>query len=289
MSTPTVLLDKLRELKPKVIDDFCRLAIDGAICALTDVGNPLRLNYFSTAVRILYEHTMRKLASGDDVKKSPWFDIKRATPAGNPTRGQRIQFAIQGGLSDTFLRSELGINIDPMRKALIAAVDDLGKHVHGEEDTIILDRVEQDREASVAIAALTAFLDTYAACRQAIVEPIQEHLDAAAVDALLAETIQEVDELATHHSVEEIYVAETVVRAITAIDIVYRATGTLSVGLQWGSNSDVRRGDGAEIDKSFPFHCDITVPLEDLWDPSLGDVLYGVDTSEWVGAMQPDE
>ncbi len=66
--------------------------------------------------------------------------------------------------------------------------------------------------------------------------------------------------------------------------ITYRVEGTISVSLQWGSNSDVRRGDGAELDDDFPFHCDIELPLGDPWDLNEAETNYGVDTSSWYPA-----
>ncbi|WGD53567.1 hypothetical protein QA641_06540 [Bradyrhizobium sp. CB1650] len=111
--------------------------------------------------------------------------------------------AIQGGLSDGFVKDTLQIEIAPR---IIKAVDNLSKHVHGREDTIIEGHDEQDAAASGAIDVLGNFLDTYHECRSTILNAIQQELDDAAVDALLSDTIQEVDALATHHSVEEVYV-----------------------------------------------------------------------------------
>jgi hypothetical protein len=94
---------------------------------------------------------------------------------------------------------------------------------------------------------------------------------------MISDTILEVDELATHHSVDEVYVDRTTVK------------GSLAVGLQWGSNSDVRRGDGVEIDQSFPFQCDIEVPVDDPFDLRGADTSYVVDTSKWREDMGPDD
>jgi len=66
------------------------------------------------------------------------------------------------------------------------------------------------------------------------------------------------------------------VRSIGAHFITYRATGTVAIGLQWGSNSDLRRGDGAEADLSFPFHCDIQVSLDDPLNMAFSDTNYSV-------------
>jgi len=103
-------------------------------------------------------------------------------------------------------------------------------------------------------------------------------------------SFMEVDELATHHSLDEVYVHQTSVKAIGPNSIIYRAEGSISLILQWGSNSDVRRGDGVEVGQSFPFHCDIEVPLDDPWDLSLAETVYSVDTSNWRDdAADPDE
>ncbi len=281
------LNDQLAAFKPKALDDFSRTTITGAQHALGDFGNPLRLNFFSTAMRILFEHMLVTLAPVEEVVQSQWFVSERE---GNvPTRGQRIVFAIQGGLTDAFVRDTLQIDIAPIRKKLIKAVDNLSKHVHGREDTIIEGRDEQDAAASGAIEALGNFLDTYHECRKTILDAIQDELDDTTVNALMTDTILEVDELATHHSVEEVYVGATSVCSIGAHFITYRATGTIAVGLQWGSNSDMRRGDGAEADLSFPFHCDIQVSLDDPLNIAFSETEYAVDVSSWRDGMAPDD
>jgi hypothetical protein len=105
----------------------------------------------------------------------------------------------------------------------------------------------------VTIEAVSNFLQTYHDCRLAILSPIQQALDNAAVEALLEETIQAIDELASHYSLDEIYADQTSVKSIGSQQITYEAEGTVDVTLQWGSNSDVRNGDGAELSENFPF------------------------------------
>jgi hypothetical protein len=281
------LNDLLAALKPKAIDAFSQSAIMGAQHALADTANPLRLNFFSTAMRILFEHMIGTLAPVDQVVQTEWFASERKDNL--PTRWQRIVFAIQGGLSDSFVKDTLQLDIAPLRQKLIKAIDNLSKHVHGREETIIEGNDEQDAAACGAIEALGNFLDTYHECRKTILDAIQEELDDAAVDALITDTIQEVDELATHHSVEEVYIGDTSVRSIGPHFITYRATGTIAIGLQWGSNSDMRRGDGAEANLSFPFYCDIQVSLDDPLNVAFSETDYAVDVSSWHDGMSPDE
>jgi Predicted pPIWI-associating nuclease len=145
---------KIAALKPKVPDEFSRDVLDGARHALADTENPLRYNFFSTAIRILIEHMMDTLAPNDEVPRSKWF--KPETASGRPTRAQRIVFAIQGEVDPV-----------PLRERLLEAYEDLNKHVHGRENTIITDIAEQDAAADSSLAAVESFLDSIQTCARA--------------------------------------------------------------------------------------------------------------------------
>ncbi|MBK1695657.1 hypothetical protein [Rhodovibrio salinarum] len=266
-------------LKTKVPDAFSQTVLEGAQHALQDTKNPLRITFFATSMRMLFEHLMDTLASHDDVQTCAWF--QPASDTAKPTRRQRITYAIQGGLTDTFVTQKLDVDPEPLKGALTRAVDALSKHVHGRQNTVITDPAEQDRFVAATLRDMEAFLDAIRDCREAVLDPIAEELDGAAVQALLCETILAIDELATHHAIEEIYVAEIRVNDIDAHAVTYRATGSISVVLQWGSNSDMRRGDGAELPQDFPFWCDISTPIAAPWDLWFAEVNYGVDTRQW--------
>jgi hypothetical protein len=277
--------DMLEALKAKVGDDFSHATIDAAGRALADTANPLRANFFATAMRILYEHTMGVLAPQVEVKDCAWFKAERDD--GEPTRVQRIKYSIHGGFSEEFVSEKLNVDPAALSKRFIGAVDELSKHVHGRANTVITDKAEQDAFAVETLQAMAEFFDAATEARAAIVGPIEDALNDAAVDALMEETLQDVDELASHYSLEEVYVDKIEVQRIGAKTLTYRATGSINVVLQWGSNLDVRRGDGAELEQTFPVTCDITLPIADPWDLDQAETQYGVDTSEWHEAMAP--
>lgn len=227
------------------------------------------------------------LSPDHEVVRCAWFKPERDD--GKPTRAQRIVFAVQGGFTDSFLTTELKVNPFHLRKRLVKAADEFSKHVHGRENTLVDDQAAQDAVMQEALDVVASFLDAVRDCRGAVLKPILEKLDEAAVDALMSETLQEIDELATHYSLEEVCVDDISVHAIAADTITYRVSGTVEVVLQWGSNSDVHRGDGAELPQSFPFQCDMQLPLDDPWDLGLAETTYGVDTQEWHDAMAPDD
>ena len=78
MVTSLTVRDAVAALKPKTIDQFSSLVIDGAERALGDEANPLRLNFFSTAMRILFEHVMDTLAPRDQIIQCQWFKRREA-------------------------------------------------------------------------------------------------------------------------------------------------------------------------------------------------------------------
>jgi len=145
MVTDPRVVEAVAALKPKTVDQFSGRVIDGAERALADEGNPLRLNFFSTAMRILFEHMMDMLAPREDVIRCKWFKRKEGEEdKPKPRRSERILFAIQGGLSEEFVRENLHIDASPLCKRLLTAIDELSKHIHGRRNTIILDVREQD-------------------------------------------------------------------------------------------------------------------------------------------------
>ncbi|KRD27899.1 hypothetical protein ASE36_18955 [Rhizobium sp. Root274] len=284
--TSSAILDDVAKRHKSLLDEFSMKVISGAVKAFSDATNPLRLNFHSTAIRILYEHLMDSYSPIEEVMKAAWY--KPEKDDGKPTRGQRIKFAVQGGLSDALVSQQLSIDVAPLRKRLLDAVDQLSKQVHGRENTLVSDPDEQDAIAVASAQAMASFLDLLAECRAAVIEPIEERLDETAVDEIVNSSLAEIDELASHFSLEEVYVNHTRVAAIRHDAIVYRAEGTVSVILQWGSNSDVRRGDGAELDQRFPFTAEVEVPISDPWNFDDAAVLSWVDTTEWHDAMAPD-
>jgi Predicted pPIWI-associating nuclease len=279
--------EEIVALKTRAADEFSESCLEGARRALADHGNPLRLNFFAAAMRMLFERLLDTLAPIDEVVRAGWF--KSEQKSGRPTRSQRIVYAIQGGLSETFMAQELHVDPHPLRKRLLEAFDECSTRVHEREHNVIAEPDKQEVVAEAILATYKSLFDTIRDCRAAVIEPIVEALDEAAVDALLTETILEVDELATHHSVQEVYVDNTKVQTIGPDTITYRSTGSVDVVLQFGSDSDLRNDMGAEIEQTFPFVCDITIPLSEPWNLEWAEPRYGVDVSKWRDAMRPDD
>jgi hypothetical protein len=200
--TESSLSEQFAALEAKAIDQFSRMAIEGARHALADCENPLRLNFFSNAMRIMFEHMTDTLSPTDMVSRSSWFTVERED--GKPTRKQCIVFAIQGGFSDAFMTDELHVDPLPLRHRLVTMFKVLSEQVHAGENTIIQSLSDQNLKACSILAAMAEFLDAVHECRAAVLRPVAEALDQAAVEVAVSEAIQEVDELAGHYCLDEV-------------------------------------------------------------------------------------
>lgn len=261
------------------IDDFSKKSLEGAALAFADADNPIRLNMFAVALRMVIEHFEKTLAPDTSVEKCAWFQQE---PGRNgPTRKQRLKYCLQGGLSDQFINDEIGVDLDKPLQEFVRLYKALSEYVHGSEQRLIEDPKVQYQEACDLSARLTAFLQNYRDLRANLISSLEDKLDDAVVAAFLQETIMEVDELASHHSIKEIYVEGFNVVSIDEFWVHFQATGAVSVTLQFGSNSDMRRGDGAEIDEAFPFSVDFQTMIDDALDVSRAETTVAVDTSDW--------
>jgi hypothetical protein len=193
------------------------------------------------------------LAPEARIAQCEWF---KPVPGTNiPTRRQRAKYATQGGLSDEYI-GEIGVDVQHLHDAAIEAIEELNKYTHVRPGTIVDDPHEIALFVDGALHALLGLFASFDECRSAVLDALSEQIDNEAVNALIVETILNIDELATHHSIEEVYVEQTRVASVTHDTIYFKATGTLAVELQWGSNSDLHRGDGAHSRREFPFRSD---------------------------------
>jgi len=84
------------------------------------------------------------------------------------------------------------------------------------------------------------------------------------LDSILAELLPErfndvFDKLATHYWIEEITDAKYALLHVERADITAQGTATVTLGLQYGSDGDYRRGQGVRFTESFPFHFHIVL------------------------------
>lgn len=248
---------------------------------LEDIHNPLRLNNYSYAIRELTRHVLHRLSPDDNVVRCTWYKNETGKENGI-TRKQRAYYAVQGGLDDLYVEKTLGLKVKDIHKALIKAINRLSKFTHIEPKVFNLPVEAVEDLVSETTEALYGFLSTIKDCRNLVIDRLWEHIDSAVIDETLKETIIAIDELASHSYIDEVYTDKVEIIEIDHESITFYAEGSIGCELQWGSNSDLRRGDGAVLPQSFPFTCELISTVEDPEDVETVEGSLGVDTSSWT-------
>lgn len=267
-------------LEAKLATEFEKKLFEAAINNLLDAYNPLRFNNFAYATRELVRHILFRLAPDAEVLACGWYRNETETEGGI-SRKQRIVFAIQGGLTDNYVANTLKIDTVSIIKEIIGVVDNLSKHTHIEEVTIDIDIDKQDEYVTDTLESVSKLFQVVEKSRQAISESLIDHIDREVMRAAISETIIEIDEVATHHSIEEVLVEEVQVESIDSTYISLMVYGTISAQLQYGSDADVDRGNGVISNHGFPFSCILksSVEVPDVFHSEYTDLQ--VNTDDW--------
>ena len=117
--------------------------------------------------------------------------------------------------------------------------------------------------------------------RRELVDAIIGQVEDEVISAALSETVMSVYDISPHHSIDEVYIGGLEVVRIGAENVEFKAYGSLGVQLQWGSNSDIRRGDGMLKRENFRLTMTLTSSVDDPTAVIGNDETLFVDTSAW--------
>ena len=272
------------EIESRLADGFERRLFQAALNNLADHANPLRFNNFAYATRELIRHVLSRHAPDDEVRACSWYADETGKDDGI-SRRQRVFYAVQGGLTDEYVASILGLDVPAVHKTLRDALDNLSKHTHIEEATFAIGEQVVDQFVDDSLTAVVEFFRAIETNRNSLISALWEQIDKSVIDAALYRTILSIDELASHHSIEEVYTDKVSIVGIDSCFIRFEAKGTIACELQWGSNGDLRRGDGAVMDQSFPFSCELWSPVDDPNAIQTDEDAVGVDTNSWYEGL----
>ena len=275
----TIMTDihqQIDNFSARIDDLFVTKMMVGAQRVLLDIENPTRIHLFALSVREVMSYLLHKLAPDEDVKACQWF--QPVTENGAPSRIQRAEYAIRGGLSADDFPDLSDIESEAKAK-LKDRIDDLNKLTHVRPNTHIEDPEEIAQVARETIFALSSFLDLIEAYRTEVQSIVAESIDSHVFETFLWECFPEVDILSTHSRVEHATINEVTVTKIDSSAVYFRADGDVEVELNYGSGGDRRRGEGASLNENFPFHATFVGELKDM--KALKDPKYEIDTSSW--------
>jgi hypothetical protein len=285
MQTVFALAEKLQ---PRLANDFQRRLLAATMQSVQEAANPLRLNNFSSSFRELFRHVLVELAPDHQVTATSWFvpDVKND---GRVTRAQKVNYVIHGGLDPAYVEDKLSINITAERQALLKTIDRLNKFTHVNEDSFGSNAEDVERHSFAACEALQSFLDCADEARNLLCSRVEEQVRDDVVSEAISETILSLDEIASHHCIDEVEVHQIEVTSIDHAEIQFIAYGSVGVELQWGSNSDIRRGEGAVSRDSYPLTCKFISKVDNPEELEVVEDSLCVDTSSWWDGYYDEE
>lgn len=231
-------------------DAFMKTVLEGAFL-VGESDNPIRGNLCAAAIRELTGHVLHSMAPDRCVTACSWYELVKDTKG--PTRMQRVTYIVQGALPADFVENVLKLDVSKTARPLLNSIDSLNRSTHVRENTIL----DDDEDIRVLVDdSLDGLLDIYEAaraCREEVHRSLRAEVFDAVLDALLSETLQELDELSTHTSVDGHEVNEYTITVVDDEFIELAVDGTVYVELQYGSRSDIRNDMGAILSDSYPY------------------------------------
>jgi hypothetical protein len=218
-------------------------------------------------LRELSRIVLHDLAPDQDIKACCWYKEERNRDgAVVVTRRQRIKYAVHAGLPETFVEDTLLVDVEETISEFLDLVETLSKFTHVGPKTFNVDGDDADALAGQALDTFILLFDTIDECRKEVRSEMEDHARDAVNDELFATTVQELDEIATHHQVQGCNIDELELVEMGANTIKFKLEGSVDCQLQYGSDGDYERGDGVRVDDNYPLTCqlvaDISNPLK---------------------------
>jgi hypothetical protein len=244
-----------------------RKIFDAAVQGFDSEDNPLRLNNFAFALRELGRIWLEHLAPKERIRQCEWFvqntDLREKDGV---TRAQRAKFAVQGPLHDDFVRDELDIDVDTTVNEYTKLIGRLSNFGHDIEKSFDLPPAEAEQEAMDALETFDRLATLISERHESLLSEAADEAKKVLTDELFSQVQSELDILSTHSTVEGVHLESLTIISLDPKRILFESDGSVYVRLQYGSDADMRRDDGAVSYDSYPLDCkfeaDTERPLE---------------------------
>lgn len=227
-------------------------------------GSPLAYNIFAVFIREFIGTILHTMSPDEEVRSCKWF-VPLDEGNTDISREHRIKYAIQKGLTDEFVNETLDIDIEVNNRQLKNSFCQLHKFTHVRETTYNVTQVEGDKLVTNVLGRIDEFLKLIIGLHNEVINSYEIEVQSKFWDLVDIEILNDIDIMSTHHRYEGIIINQIIVQNMTSKLIEIDLQGTVELIQQYGSDRDVKRGDGIEIESSYPFNLvekmDIVKPL----------------------------
>lgn len=253
-----------------------------AIANVDDENNKLRLNNFAYAMRELIRTVLERLAPDEEVVNAPWFAPYDKSQPNKVIRTQRIKYAIQGWLSDEFITGTLGIDHFENDKQLRKSIDTLSKFTHVTPLTFGMPSEDVTKCVLDVLLQMQCFLMDVAEAHMQIRNAAIECIDEEMIEEFYMNTQNDLDIMATHYEVLSYVVTNINTKSQDEDKIILDVSGFVNVRHQYGSDGDMRRGDGFEMEARYSFTSNLVASYKNKeGDIHIVDKTMDIDTNSF--------
>lgn len=274
----------MKSLNPIFLEtDYERRLYDAAMYNLWDEHNSLRFNNFAYAMRELFRHILYRKSPDALVRRCPWYKVIHPKDT-EIYRADRLRYLISGGMSNS-LMNQWGIKeeLDVLQKEYNDMIDGLNEFTHIEPHSFGMSAKDVEKRADEVFDLFDSIADLIKKCQDLIREALDEQLHELINDKFEFEVDDNIDILSTHHRITHYNVVSYEVERIDDDTIGLILHGEVGVEHQYGSDSDVRKGDGWEVEMTYPFEVKAEAPL--VFKPQY----LKVDRNTFVCEVNTDE
>lgn len=266
-------------------DSFLSDVYDSVIKSYQDSTNPLRLSNFACNIRELLREKMSLNTTDREIllcrwcKKDEYLD-----KMGKPTRKARIRYYLLSNMDDKFLDKIFLEKIKEIEKEYIKKIDTLSKYTHITRKTYYISQKEIDDKFLEIMNLLIFIINFLEASKKMTTRQIEDFLYEDISDHVYHDYIDsELDLLSTHTIIDDVSNIQFSIQNINQDFILIDGTAELDVCLQYGSESDRRKGDGDSFNMSFDLDFSVKINISDFddkeykYEPVNTDKFYGIE------------
>lgn len=278
------LIDRLDALRSRVPAKLLSMFDDNF--RVFELKSSVSFNYFAMVMREILTRTINSLADNSKIRKAAWFP-SYGTHGDDPkkisTKQKLAYIALKGHSMDVLFRMfSLEHSIDDLCEML----QQMSNYVHLEKK---LDSDQTEKELERVIQICVSFFEILDKIQNEI-ENLIEITQEGISDEVVNSTIQEIDEIATHYyapdvDIHDIMITDLLDDSKDGLRVRVECRGSISAELQYGSDADQGRGDGATFPVSFPLDCTVELSYEmedgELTVMDVEVTSIEVDNSSW--------
>jgi len=274
----------INEVKILLQNQFQRDLFDASIENLNASENKLCYNNFAYSIRELSRHILKELSPDAKVLNSPWYRNEIPERDNGITRAQRIKFAIQGGLSNDYVRDILQLEeqISEKKKNLVKQIGKLSKYTHINEDTFGINEESVKEKSIETLLAFKEFAIMIEETKSQLMIKLEDITNNELVSEAISNVYSEIDILAPRHHIQNVLATRSTVTGISDKYVKVNSQGTVFVVLEYGNREERANSDGLDLPLEFPFDSNLDFEIKETFPDDSNEVKsFEVDTSSW--------